>query len=129
MNGIKTQSYGSQKVVWDHAIDILTGGVFIDKTSVAKYTDGVIPAGTLISVKQPDGTHKAVTITDADGEGGNPATFDLDPLGLTHFDIPIDDMPLAAVVLSGTLRVDALPDMERLNWKEISKKLPRITGV
>jgi len=93
MNGIKTKTYGSQKVVWDHAVDILAGGVHVEKDSLKRFKDSVLPAGTLISVKQENGMHKAVTVT-ADKTSGE-VSFDVEPLGQTHFDIQIDDMPLA----------------------------------
>ena len=145
---------GFQKVVFENTVDILAGGAHIDPASATQFaTTKVIPAGTLVGVKENDGMHKIVAITatysatplvgvkendgmhkivaitDADGEGGNPVTYSATPLGLTHFDVVLDDMPFVAVVLSGTVRIDALPDAEKANWKDISAKLPRITFV
>lgn len=122
---------GFQKVVWDHVSDVLAGGVHIDPTSLTGYTEEpkYIPAGTLISVRQSDGMHKVVTIT-AGATEDDPATFgDLELLGMLHFDVPIDDMPLGAVVLAGTARKDALPEDEAAAWGTIKTILTRISAV
>lgn len=125
MNNVKeTASYGSQKVVWENVVDILAGGVHVSNATTTLFPDSVIPAGTLVSEKQSDGTHKVVTVT-----AGNPATFDFEPLGMTHFDIALDDMPYPAIVLSGTFRKEAAPENVSENWADISPKIPRITGV
>lgn len=126
MNDVKfSGASGVQKVVFENVIDVFAGGVHIDPDSATKYATSdpkVIPAGTLIGRKEVGGLHEIVTF-DVDGE------LEATPLGLTHFDVMLDDMPLAAVVLSGTVRVEALPDDEQENWEKIAAKLPRITFV
>lgn len=121
MKNITETSYGSQIVVWENAVDVLAGGVQISNATTTLFPDGVIPAGTLISVKQADGTHKVAKYATS--------AFDFVPLGMTRFAVELDDMPLVAVVLSGTLRKDALPTKEQGEWAEIAKVLHRITAV
>ena len=123
---------GFQKVVFENTVDILAGGVQIDPTSATKYASNdpkVIPAGTLVGRKGTGGLSKIVAITVTGTAPNTTTNFDVEPLGLTHFDVLLDDMPLVAVVLSGTVRIDALPDDEKANWKAISTKLPRLTFV
>lgn len=121
MKNITETNYGSQIVVWENAVDVLAGGVHISNATTTLFPNGVIPAGTLISEKQSDGTHKVASY--------NTDAFDFAPLGMTHFDVSLDDMPLVAVVLSGTVRKDALPAKEQGEWEQIKAVLPRITGV
>lgn len=132
MKNVETNvgNVGFQKVVFENVGDVLAGGVQIQAASLTRFaTDKIVPAGTLIGVKETDGTHKAVVITDANGPTQSGETFDVVPLGFTHFDVPVEDMTLAAVVLSGVIRIDALPTAEKDAWKSISAKLPRFTFV
>lgn len=134
MNNVKFNGEaGIQKVVFESVIDVFAGGVQIDPASATKYASSdpkVIPAGTLVGRKgTSDGLHKIVAITTTGTAPNITTNFDVELLGLTHFDVALDDMPLAAVVLSGTVRVEALPNDEQKNWKAIAAKLPRITFV
>ena len=124
---------GIQKVVFENVIDVFAGGGMLDVTSATKYASSepkVIPAGSLIGRKSTaDGTHKIVAITTTGTAPNITTNFNVEPLGLTQFDVPFDDQPLINIVLSGTVRVEALPDDEQKNWKAIALKLPRITFV
>ena len=113
---------GRQIVVFDQEDATYPGGVQIDPTSAkARFTDGVVPAGTLL-VPHTDGTFKVVneTLSQTNTAGA---------LGLTAHDVVIDDMPLVAVVMAGTARKDALPDKEKAGVAFLRTALPRISFV
>ena len=111
---------GSQIVVFDHVVATYIGGVHVDKTqAAARFTDGVIPAGTLL-IPHTNGTFKPVNAAfTAENIAG--------AIGLTHFDVVIDDMPLVAVVTDGTARIDALPDKEKTGVAFVKAVLPKIS--
>lgn len=113
---------GRQIVVFDQEDATYPGGVQIDPTTAkARFTDGVVPAGTLL-VPHTDGTFKVVneTLSQTNTAGA---------LGLTAHDVVIDDMPLVAVVMAGTARKDALPDKEKAGVAFLRTALPRISFI
>ena len=113
---------GRQIVVFDQLDVTYPGGVYIDPTTAkTRFTDGVIPAGTLV-MPDTNGTFKVVneTLSQANTAGA---------LGLSAHDIDIDDMPLVAVVMAGTARKDALPDKEKAGVAFLRTALPRISFV
>ena len=98
------------------------GGVYIDPTTAkARFTDGVIPAGTLV-MPDTNGTFKVVneTLSQTNTAGA---------VGLTAHDVVIDDIPLVAVVMAGTARKDALPDKEKAGVAFLRTALPRISFI
>lgn len=120
MKQITKQTAGRQIVVFDQVLATLPAGVHINATEAKnRFTDGVVPAGTLL-VPHTDGTYKPVNETFSDT---NIATA----VGLTAEDIAIDDFPMVAVVLSGTARIEALPDKEKAGVGFMKKVLTRIT--
>lgn len=113
---------GRQIVIFDQEDATYPGGVQIDPTSAkARFTDGVVPAGTLL-VPHTNGTFKVVneTLSQTNTAGA---------LGLTAHDVVIDDMPLVAVVMAGTARKDALPDKEKAGVAFLRTALPRISFI
>lgn len=113
---------GRQIVVFDQVDATYPGGVQIDPTTAkARFTDGVVPVGTLL-VPHTDGTFKVVneTLSQTNTAGA---------LGLTAHDVVIDDMPLVAVVMAGTARKDALPDKEKAGVAFLRTALPRISFI
>ena len=106
MNEVKiSDKAGRQIVVFDQLDVTYPGGVYIDPTTAkARFTDGVIPAGTLV-MPDTNGTFKVVneTLSQTNTAGA---------VGLTAHDVVIDDIPLVAVVMAGTARKEALPDKE-----------------
>ena len=113
---------GRQIVVFDQEDATYPGGVQIDPTSAkARFTNGIVPAGTLL-VPHTDGTFKVVneTLSQANTAGA---------VGLTAYDVVIDDMPLVAVVMAGTARKDALPDKEKAGVTFLRTALPRISFI
>nr|DAN64591.1 MAG TPA: hypothetical protein [Caudoviricetes sp.] len=120
MKQITKQTAGRQIVVFDQVLATLPAGVLIDATEAKnRFSDGVVPAGTLL-IPHTDGSYKPVNETLSDT---NVATA----IGLTAEDIAIDDFPMVAVVLSGTARIDALPDKEKAGVGFMKKVLTRIT--
>ena len=113
---------GRQIVVFDQEDATYPGGVQIDPTSAkARFTNGIVPAGTLL-VPHTDGTFKVVneTLSQANTAGA---------VGLTAYDVVIDDMPLVAVVMAGTARKDALPDKEKAGVAFLRTALPRVSFI
>ena len=123
MNEVKiSDKAGRQIVVFDQEDATYPGGVQIDPTTAkARFTDGVVPAGTLL-VPHTDGTFKVVneTLSQTNTAGA---------LGLTAHDVVIDDMPLVAVIIAGTARKDALPDKEKAGVAFLRTALPRISFI
>ena len=123
MNEVKiSDKAGRQIVVFDQEDATYPGGVQIDPTTAkARFTDGVVPAGTLL-VPHTDGTFKVVneTLSQTNTAGA---------LGLTAHDVVIDDMPLVAVIMAGTARKDALPDKEKAGVAFLRTALPRISFI
>lgn len=123
MNEVKiSDKAGRQIVVFDQLDVTYPGGVYINPTTAkARFTDGVIPAGTLV-MPDTDGIFKIVneTLSAANIAGA---------LGLTAHDVVIDDIPLVAVVMAGTARIDALPDKEKAGVAYLRTALPRISFI
>ncbi|EJU32223.1 hypothetical protein [Capnocytophaga sp. CM59] len=123
MNEVKiSDKAGRQIVVFDQLDVTYPGGVYIDPTTAkARFTDGVIPAGTLV-MPDTDGTFKIVneTLSAANTAGA---------VGLTAHDVVIDDIPLVAVVMAGTARKEALPDKEKAGVAFLRTALPRISFI
>nr|DAK37190.1 MAG TPA: hypothetical protein [Caudoviricetes sp.] len=123
MNEVKiSDKAGRQIVVFDQLDVTYPGGVYIDPTTAkARFTDGVIPAGTLV-MPDTNGTFKVVneTLSQTNTAGA---------LGLTAHDVVIDDIPLVAVVMAGTARIDALPDKEKAGVAFLRTALPRISFI
>lgn len=123
MNEVKiSDKAGRQIVVFDQLDVTYPGGVYIDPTTAkARFTDGVIPAGTLV-MPDTNGTFKVVneTLSQTNTAGA---------VGLTAHDVVIDDIPLVAVVMAGTARKDALPDKEKAEVAFLRTALPRISFI
>lgn len=123
MNEVKiSDKAGRQIVVFDQLDVTYPGGVYIDPTTAkARFTDGVIPAGTLV-MPDTNGTFKVVneTLSQTNTAGA---------LGLTAHDVVIDDIPLVAVVMAGTARKEVLPDKEKAGVAFLRTALPRISFI
>lgn len=118
----KSEKAGRQIVVFDQVDATYPGGVHIDKTEAsARFTDGVVPAGTLL-VPATEGMFKPLNQNLS-------ATNVVGAIGLTAHDVVIDDMPLVAVVMAGTARKDALPDKEKAGVGFIKPVLTRISFI
>ena len=84
---------------------------------------------TLIGRKDPvTGLAKIVTIEDGTAPE-DPKTLSEKPLGYLRTDIPVDDNPLAAVVIEGIVRRQALPEEYQENIDLIDAALPKMTSV
>lgn len=123
MKGINTDfRKGRQIVVFDQVDATIPSGVHIDKTEAsARFTDGIIPAGTVV-VPHTNGTYKPINAALS-------ATNVKDAVGLTMSDIVIDDYPLVSIVVAGIVRVNALPDKEKTGAAFLKAALPRITQI
>lgn len=123
MNEVKiSDKAGRQIVVFDQLDVTYPGGVYIDPTTAkARFTDGVIPAGTLV-MPDTNGTFKVVneTLSQTNTAGA---------VGLTAHDVVIDDIPLVAVVMAGTARKEALPDKEKAGVAFLRTAFPRISFI
>lgn len=123
MNEVKiSEKAGRQIVVFDQLDVTYPGGVYIDPTTAkARFTDGVIPAGTLV-MPDTNGTFKVVneTLSQTNTAGA---------VGLTDHDVVIDDIPLVTVVMAGTARKEALPDKEKAGVAFLRTALPRISFI
>ncbi|WP_424651248.1 hypothetical protein [Capnocytophaga gingivalis] len=123
MNEVKiSEKAGRQIVVFDQLDVTYPGGVYIDPTTAkARFTDGVIPAGTLV-MPDTNGTFKVVneTLSQTNTAGA---------VGLTAHDVVIDDIPLVAVVMAGTARKEVLPDKEKAGVAFLRTALPRISFI
>lgn len=114
---------GTQIVVFDQIDATYPGGVQVDKTlATTRFAaTKVIPAGTVV-VPHTNGTYKVINVTLT-------APLVADGLGLTAHDVMIDDFPLAAIVMAGTARIDALPDLEKAGVAFLKAALPRISFI
>ena len=123
MNEVKiSEKAGRQVVVFDQLDVTYPGGVYIDPTTAkARFTDGVIPAGTLV-MPDTNGTFKVVneTLSQTNTAGA---------VGLTAHDVVLDDIPLVAVVMAGTARKEMLPDKEKAGVAFLRTALPRISFI
>lgn len=122
MNQIKKTNGQREKVVFDGSfiISTLPGGlVNIDNVDAkARFADGVIPAGTLI-VKASDGKYKVLNaaLTAANVKGA---------VGLTRYDVAIEDYTSAPIVNDANVRTDALPALEKAGVAFIKAEVPTL---
>lgn len=131
MQGTTTSTDQSfEKVVFESVIDTFAGGVCLDPTGLsAAFPDGIVPAGTLVSEKDPtSGLSKVITITNA-----SPDTYDKVPLGFTMSSIKIDNNPLVGVCIEGAVRKGNLTSaggaITSGQVDDLKSKLPKITFV
>lgn len=129
MQGVTTtHEAGFDKVVFESIIDTVAGGACLDPTGLSElFTDGVVPAGTLVGKKDgTSGLHKVVTVTP-----GSPDTYDVVPLGFTAQSVKIDNNPLVAIVIEGVVRKEALATAYQNAVADIEAEgvLPKITFV
>jgi len=131
MQGVVTTQSGSfEKVVFESVIDTVAGGGCLDPTGLsAIFTDGIVPAGTLVSEKsKTTGLHNVVTITNA-----SPDTYNYVPLGFTMHAIKIDNNPLVGICIEGVVRKglvrDAVGIMTDAQIDDIKDNLPKITFI
>lgn len=112
-----------QIVVFDEVIATYPTGVQINQeTAKARFTDGIIPAGTLV-IRGNDGKPAEILNVALTDKNVTPEKA----IGLTLNDIELDDFPLVSVVVAGTFRPEALPDKEKAGVDHILKALPRLT--
>lgn len=122
MNGIKKFNGGRQKVVFDSVLSTYPGGVNVENTDAKlRFTNNVLPAGTVI-VSNGSGGWKVLNVALT-------APLLATALGLVLQDIAIEDFTLSSVVISGTARIDALPDREKTGIALLKTALPRITFI
>lgn len=124
MNNINSDfQAGRQVVVFDQIDATYPGGVHISKTDAATRfaATGVIPAGTVVV---PDTAGKWKVLNAALS-----GTNVVGAAGLVSHDIKIDDFPLASIVMAGTARIDALPDLEKTGVAFLKTALPRISFI
>lgn len=122
MKRIQKKTAGRQMVVFDRVDATLPTGVVVDTTDAqARFTEGILPAGTLL-VKGDDGRAK---VLNEDLSQTNVTREKA--LGLTMSDIEIDDYPQVSVVVAGTVRKEALPDKEKAGLTHLMNALPRLT--
>lgn len=122
MNGIKKSTGGRQKVVFDSVLSTYPGGVNVENTDAKlRFTNNVLPAGTVI-VSNGSGGWKVLNVALT-------APLVATALGLVLQDIAIEDFTLSSVVISGTARIDALPDREKTGVAFLKTVLPRITFI
>jgi hypothetical protein len=131
MQGITTtHEQGFQKVVFESIIDTVAGGGCLDPTGLSQiYTDGVVPAGTLVGVKDAStGLHKVVTITN-----GDPDTYDATPLGFTISAVKIDENPIVGICIEGVVRRESVnaagEEITAGRVTDLKDDLPKITFV
>lgn len=121
LQGIKrTGTQGFQKVVFENVVDTLPGGLVLDVVK-ANYPDGYVPEGSLVGREAATGLGKVLAATDGA----------VKPLGLTHRASEVSDGNTYAngVVISGTVRIKALPAALQAIVDDLRTALPRITFV
>lgn len=121
LQGIKrTGTQGFQKVVFENVVDTLPGGLVLDVVK-ANYPDGYVPEGSLVGRDTATGLGKVLAATDGA----------VKPLGLTHRASEVSDGNTYAngVVISGTVRIKALPAALQAIVDDLRTALPRITFV
>ncbi len=122
MNNIKKTSGRREIVVFDGSFVIATlpgGLVNIDNVDAkARFTDGIIPGGTLV-VKAADGKYKVINavLTATNVKGA---------VGLVRYAVPIEDYTSAPIVIDATVRLDALPDIEKAGFAYIKAEIPTL---
>lgn len=113
---------GRQIVVFDQIDATYPGGVHVSKTdATTRFPLKVIPAGTVV-VPDADGKYKVLNVALT-------APLLVGAIGLVSHDIKVDDFPLASIIMAGTARIDALPDLEKTGVALLAKALPRISFI
>ncbi len=121
LQGVKRSgTQGFNKVVFENVIDTLPGGMTLDVVK-ADYPDGFVPEGSMVGRDSATGIGKVLTAVDGA----------IKPLGLTHRDSEVSDGNTYAngVVISGTVRIKALPAALQAIVEQLKAALPRITFV
>lgn len=121
LQGVKrTGTQGFNKVVFENVIDTLPGGLSLD-VAKADYPDGFVPEGSMVGRDSSSGIGKVLTAVNGP----------IKPLGLTHRASEVSDGNTTAngVVISGTVRIKALPAALQAIVEQLKTALPRITFV
>jgi len=122
LTGVKrTGTQGFQKVVFENVVDTLPGGLILD-VDKADYPDGYVPEGSLVGRNATTGIGEVLAATDGV----------IKPIGLTHRASEISDggnTYANGVVISGTVRIKALPTALQAIVDSLRTALPRITFV
>jgi len=121
LQGVKRSgTQGFNKVVFENVIDTLPGGMTLDVVK-ADYPDGFVPEGSMVGRDPATGIGKVLIAVDGA----------IKPLGLTHRDSEVSDGNTYAngVVISGTVRIKALPAALQAIVEQLKVALPRITFV
>ena len=122
MNNIKKSTGAGQKVVFDSVEATYPGGVVVDNTdALARYTDKILPAGTVV-VSNGSGGWKVLNVALT-------APLLTTAIGLVQQDIAIEDFTQSSVVTSGTARIDALPSLEKTGIALLKAALPKISFI
>lgn len=133
LQGVKrVGSQTFQKVVFENVVDTLPGGLILD-VDKADYPNGFIAEGTLVGRDESTGVGKVVSVTPGDPEAEPPTQtqFNPRPVGLTHRESEVSEGNTFAngVVISGTVRIKALPAELQSVVEDLRAALPRITFV
>lgn len=122
LRGIKrTGTQGFQKVVFENVVDTLPGGLILD-VDKADYPNGYVPEGSLVGRNAASGVGEVLAATDGA----------IKPIGLTHRASEVSDggnTYANGVVISGTVRIKALPTALQAIVDDLRTALPRITFV
>ena len=122
MNNIKKSTGARQKVVFDSVEATYPCGVVVDNTdALARYTDKILPAGTVV-VSNGSGGWKVLNVALT-------APLLTTAIGLVQQDIAIEDFTQSSVVTSGTARIDALPSLEKTGIALLKAALPKISFI
>ena len=122
MNNIKKSTGIRQKVVFDIVDSTYPEGVLVDNTdALARYTDKILPAGTVV-VSNGSGGWKVLNVALT-------APLLTTAIGLVQQDIAIEDFTQSSVVTSGTARIDALPSLEKTGIALLKAALPKISFI
>lgn len=122
MNNITKSTGTRQKVVFDSVESTYPGGVLVDNTdALTRFTNKILPAGTVI-VSNGSGGWKILNVALT-------APLLATAIGLVQQDIAIEDFTLSSVVISGTARIDALPDKEKTGIALLKAALPKISFI
>lgn len=121
MNNIKKIGGQRENVVFDIVLSTYPGGVLVDNVDAkARFTDGIIPAGTIIVITAPNKgkvVNADLTATNIKGAAG-----------LVQKSVAIEDYTQVSVVTDGTFRTVALPDKEKAGVALILKEVPTLKG-
>ncbi|TCV17122.1 hypothetical protein EDC17_101139 [Sphingobacterium alimentarium] len=122
LKGVKRSgTQGFQKVVFENVVDTLPGGLILD-VDKTDYPDGYVPEGSLVGRDAATGVGEVLSVTDGA----------IKPIGLTHRPSEVSDggnTYANGVVISGTVRIKALPTALQAIVNDLRTALPRITFV